>query len=611
MCGIAGYIGKKNINRTTIIKTLNLMQKRGPDSNGRFFENTKKFNRIFLHTRLSIIDLNKHSNQPFEDNNFLVIFNGEIYNYIEIRENLIKKGYKFKTNSDTEVLLKAYIEYKDECVNKFIGMWAFAIFNKSNKNIFLSRDIFGEKPLYYYYKNNEFIFGSEIKFINSLIDKGLKKNFNKIIEFLNFGYKSVNQNNNSFYKDIKSVEPGCSILIDKDLNLKKKKFFKINNLNLNPLKKDYKEIVIDVQKLILKSLELRLRADVPLAFCLSGGVDSSFLASLAVKKLNKKINTFSIIDKDERYDESKNIKKVVNDLGCENHQIELSKDQNFFHTLKKLVIQNDGPMSTISYYVHSFLVNEISKSGYKVSISGTGADELFTGYYDHYLLYFASIKNNLLRKREINQWNDHCLPLIINDKLKDPFLYIKNPNNTDSVFGIDKDLKILIKKTIKNKNKQKVFFKKDLLKNRLLNELFYQVVPSILKHDDLNSMNFSVENRSPYLDKELFKYSLMIPTNYLIKDGFQKKVLRDCSKNILLDEVRNDRKKVGFNASIFSLVKLKEIKDFLCSGDRELSQLVDFGKLFIFLEKGKIESKDELNKFLFNLVNLKIFLDKK
>ena len=172
MCGISGYISKKSlVNSNAIEKTLNLMKRRGPDHRN-YYKNIYQNKEVaLLHSRLNIIDLKARSNQPFQDGNYILIFNGEIYNYIELKKDLIKKNYKFKTNSDTEVLIKSYIEYGEKCVDHFIGMWTFAIWDNKKKTLFLSRDPFGEKPLYYYLSSEGFFFGSEIKFIKSLCIK--------------------------------------------------------------------------------------------------------------------------------------------------------------------------------------------------------------------------------------------------------------------------------------------------------------------------------------------------------------------------------------------------------------------------------------------------------
>ena len=198
-----------------------------------------------LHARLSILDVEKRSNQPFEDGPYKLIYNGEIYNYLEIKKELIKKNYKFKTQSDTEVLLKSYIEYGEKCVNYFDGMWSFCIWDSNKKKMFLSRDIFGEKPLYYIKNNNSFIFGSEIKFIKSLLNEQLALNKIKINDFLFNGYKSLNKKNDTFYKKIISLEPGNNLVIDQN--------FRQKNINFGDPKKKITFIKITMK--LLRVLE--------------------------------------------------------------------------------------------------------------------------------------------------------------------------------------------------------------------------------------------------------------------------------------------------------------------------------------------------------------------
>ena len=193
MCGIAGYIGKKSVCKSVIEKTLFLMNKRGPD-----FQDFRSFtvndtNVYLLHSRLKILDLDERSNQPFSSNGYTIIFNGEIYNYLEIKKQLVKKGYSFSTNSDTEVLLKAFIEYGEDCVQHFNGMWAFAVWDEKLKKLFLSRDRFAEKPLYYFYDKDGFYFASEIKAIQSLIQKQLQINYEHLKRYLIYGYKFIHK----------------------------------------------------------------------------------------------------------------------------------------------------------------------------------------------------------------------------------------------------------------------------------------------------------------------------------------------------------------------------------------------------------------------------------
>ena len=277
MCGIAGYIGKKGLNENLVSKCFDLMKKRGPDNFGKFTSKKIPLRNIFLHSRLSIIDLNKKSNQPFSYKNRTIIFNGEIYNYLEIKKELEILGHKFLTNSDTEVLLRSYIQYGEECVNKFNGMWSFLIIDEERGKIFASRDRFGEKPFYYFFDGKQFVFGSEVKFINLLLDNKPSLNNKKIKNFINFGYRSLFRDNETYYSKIIALEPGKNLIIDFNLKLQIKPYWKFD---LKPnYKLDYNQIKEELSYLLEKSLSFRLRSDVPLAFCLSGGIDSGFLTS--------------------------------------------------------------------------------------------------------------------------------------------------------------------------------------------------------------------------------------------------------------------------------------------------------------------------------------------
>lgn len=607
MCGISGFISEKKIVKDNAIQnTLTLMKKRGPDSKNYTIDNFGQKQIALLHSRLNIIDINERSNQPYIDDDFSLIFNGEIYNYIELR-NKLKNKYKFKTNSDTEVLIKCYREYGEKCVDHFIGMWAFAIWNNKKKELFLSRDNFGEKPLYYYLCKDGFFFGSEIKFIKSLCKKNFKINKELIKKNLFLGYKSLHKNTDTFFEEIKFLENSSNITINLDLRIKIKKYWspspkidkKLNQNEINDI----------IKKKITESLNLRLRSDVPLAFCLSGGVDSGSLASIASKILHQKIHTFSIIDEDERYNEEKNINLISKDLNCEIHQIKINqKKKNFLNRLNDLVNYHDGPIATISYYIHSFLSEEISKKGFRVSISGSGADEILTGYYDHYLLHLATIKDTKYFKENLNAWKKYILPNIRNPYLKNFKIYIENPEDRSLIY--EDDFKI---KDYSIENLNSVFVEKkysnELLRNRMLNELFHEVVPVILKHDDLNSMLFSVENRSPFLDKDLLEFSLKIPPEFLISNGFQKNVLRNSVKDILIDEVRLNRQKKGFNASINSLLDFNdpETIKYIFDENSKINEYVNLKKFKNDLNLNEIPN--HISKFIFSILSTKIFLE--
>ena len=600
MCGIAGFIGSEKISNSVINKSLFLMKNRGPDNQSYCNLKINNSSNIYLlHSRLSIIDLKNRSNQPFKKKHITLIFNGEIYNYREIRKNLEELCYKFYTESDTEVLANAYLQYGEKCVDYFEGMWVFAIWDDRIKKLFLSRDRFGEKPLFFYKNQKGIYFGSEIKFIKSLSSDNFIINKDKININLLHGYKSIFQDSSTYFKNIFFLESGHNFIIDSNLNKKKYKYWK--PIFKQNKKLSYNEACEGLNFYLKKSLKIRLRSDVPVAFCLSGGVDSSLLASIAVKEFNTKVNAYSIIDKDERYNEKNNILATVNDLKCKSNLVYLDHDKTFFN-LNKLVKYHECPISTVSYLVHSYLSEKISKNNYKVAISGTGADELFTGYYHHYLLYLKAIKHNKNFNKKFSDWKKFVLPLVRNPNLKD--LSLRNKNNNYEDINI---IKKFVKK-ITEKNKEKRFKNTDILRNKMLNELFYEVIPVILHHDDLNSMYYSIENRSPYLDKNLFEFANSIPTNFLINQGYQKNVLRDSFKNTLNDQVRLDRHKKGFNASINTIINFKDpiINSYLFDKNSEINDFVDMKEI-----KKEIytNNSNQFSKFIFSVLNTKIFID--
>ena len=272
------------------------------------------------------------------------------------------------------------------------------------------------------------------------------------------------------------------------------------------------------------------------------------------------------------------------------------------------MLQMKKSFHTISYYIHSFLSEEISKKGFRVSISGSGADEILTGYYDHYLLHLATIKDTKYFKENLNAWKKYILPNIRNPYLKNFKIYIENPEDRSLIY--EDDFKI---KNYSIENLNSVFVEKkysnELLRNRMLNELFHEVIPVILKHDDLNSMFFSVENRSPFLDKDLLEFSLKIPPEFLISNGFQKNVLRNSVKDILIDEVRLNRQKKGFNASINSLLDFNdpETIKYIFDENSKINEYVNLKKFKNDLNLNEIPN--HISKFIFSILSTKIFLE--
>ena len=605
MCGISGYIGKKKVEEQGLHRTLSLMENRGPDHQKyRCMEDSGTMIYL-LHSRLSIIDVDKRSNQPYTLGNCTLIFNGEIYNYIELGDALKKLGIKCQTTSDTEVLLRYYLLYGEECVNHFEGMWAFAIYDEGRKKLFLSRDRFAEKPLYYYQSEDGLYFGSEIKFIKSLSRKALTINQKHLLRYLVNGYKSLFLVDETFYKEIKEVKYATNLVVSPDLEVRSYRYWipqcRINNkMTLN-------DAVEGARQHLLESVRLRLRSDVPLAFCLSGGVDSASIVSIAANIFNHDVSVFSIIDRDERYNEYDNIRATIDHTNCKSTLIELSYD-NALLRLRKLVEYHDMPVATISYFVHSLLSEQISKMGYRVAFSGTAADELFTGYYDHFLLHLNAVNESPQYDKYLRGWSENIQQYVRNPILRDPNLYRDTPYYRDHVYDNSIEFAGLLRVPFDEEFTEECFTD-DLLRNRMMNELFHEATPLILHEDDLNSMLYSIENRSPYLDSKLFEFAYSIPNEYLIQNGYGKYILREAMKGILNDKVRLDRQKKGFNASINSLFDFsdKETRDYILDPKAPIYELVNREKIIKLLDLNP--APNHYSKFLFNLINCRIFMD--
>lgn len=609
MCGISGFIGKIDIKKKDINKTLFLMKNRGPDANGHIkFHDKKSDLRVdLLHTRLNIIDLDKRSNQPFTIENLTIIFNGEIYNYIELRKELISKGVKFLTKSDTEVLLQSYKVFGLSFFKKIEGMWSFAIWDNKKKELILSKDRFSEKPLYVYKNNDGIYFGSEIKYLKSLSKKKFKIDEGHLVRYLIQGYKSLYKFNTTFFKEIIDFPSASYSLINKKVNMKFKKYW---SLNYKPIKISYSSAVKKSKKIILETFKQKFRADVPMAFCLSGGIDSNTIVSVAKKKFKLKPKTFSIIDKSKEYNESKNIMKTVKNLKTQHINLKV-KMKNSFKDLEKMIKYHEQPIITSNYFYHSYLLKIISKKGYKVVFSGTGADEIYSGYYDHSLQFLNEMKNNKNFKKILEYWKSGIAKFIRNKRFQNPYLYIENPLFREHIFEYSeifaKNLKSSKLKFLKRF--KEINFCKSLLRKRMLNELFVEGTRPILQADDANSMYYSIENRSPFLDKKLSEFIYTVPTKHLINKGFTKAILRSSMKGIVNNQILMNKEKSGFNVDTTSMFNLKSkyMKNNILNKKNKIFDIIDRDSI-ISLLNDKVNKK-KYNKFIFSFINSSIFMN--
>jgi len=605
MCGIAGAIGTHRLDDGRINAATKALSFRGPDANGVSHHQVKQLNICLIHTRLSIIDLDPRANQPFERDGLALTYNGEIYNYLEIRKDLEVRGHNFTTRSDTEVVLTAYQEWGTACFDRFEGMWALALFDPQKGAVILSRDRFGEKPLYTYEVAGVLYFASEIKALVALSGHTPNIDQDHVARYLVNGYKFLFKNPSGFYQGVVEFPAASYAEIKRPATPSPKRYWE---LIYNPQPISMADAIEGTRERLFASVELRLRADVPLAFCLSGGIDSSTLAAIAAKHFSHNIHCFSVIDSDERYDERDNIRTMVQHLDCKHFELHTST-KGFFDRMERLVAYHDAPVATISYYVHSFLSEAIHDNGYKIAVSGTAADELFTGYYDHYSMWLAYMKanTNVDFDELVNDWKGSYGAVVNNPKLQDPFAFLNNPDQRDHIL-LDTDIFESFLCRDFHQDWSETNYCASLLRNRMMNELFHESVPVILQEDDRNSMCWSVENRSPYLDRDLAEFMYSVPSEHLIHNGYAKWLLREAAKDVLPDSIRQYKRKQGFNASIDSLIDRNdaETRDRLLS-DSPIFDIVDRSAIESFLE-GSMES-NSFSKFLFSFISAKLFLE--
>jgi asparagine synthase (glutamine-hydrolysing) len=607
MCGIAGYIGSVKPNESAIASALDKMINRGPDARNSVLIQTRDLHIALLHGRLSIIDLDERSNQPFYRNGCTLVFNGEIYNYLELRNKLLLEGASLTTDGDTEVLMEYYLRYGDRCVEHFEGMWSFALYDQRKNALLLSRDRFAEKPLYYFKSTDGFYFGSEVKFIEALWSEKLEVNEKQLLRYSINGHKSLYKSGEHFFKGLRELNYAELAWINEDINMESKSYWKPH---FSPrVEMTEGEAIEGIRHHLTESLRLRLRSDVPLAFCLSGGVDSASLVSIASKVFNAQVNTFSIIDRDHRYDEYENIKATIDDTGCSSTRIVLEPGDHHIKRLEDLVAYHDAPVATISYFVHSMLSEAIASNGYKISISGTAADEMFTGYYDHFIMHMYELRNDPELTTYKSDWEQHVLQYVRHPDFRKWDYFMDNPDKRDHIYLNNQDFRSMLKRDF-NEPFAETKYTDSLLRNRMMNEMFHEVVRVILHEDDLNSMLYSIENRSPFLDTSLFEFAYSIPTKLLINKGYNKYLLRESMKGILNDQVRLSREKKGFNASINSIFDFSNPvhRDYFLS-DSPIFEWFDRDKMSKLLQQ--TEFPNSYKKFLFDFICSKIFLEQR
>ena len=533
MCGITGFNwnDKKLINKIT-----KELSHRGPEYQGSY----NNQNVSLGHRRLSIIDLSDAGKQPMStpDKKLQIVFNGEIFNYEELKKDLIKKGHSFKSNSDTEVLINGYYEYGKNILNKINGQFAFAIYDKIQNKLFLARDQLGINPLYYYWDKKKFIFASEIKAIIPAVDK-LRFDQEQLTNYFVYGYTN---SSNSIFKNIYKLNPGSYM----EFNLDKNKF-KINRYF--EFKYNYKNTDLNSEEflnLFEKSVKSRLISDVPIGAFLSGGVDSSAVVAIA-SKYKKNLNTFSVSFDIDKFDESKYSKEISKKFQTK-HRILKFNSKKLRNTIKKLVHHYDEPFGDPSA-VPTFILSNFAKKHVTVSLSGDGADELFGGYTTYKNYRLLSIQK--LYPRFINKIIHPILFKIIpNSKLYHFFEIGSYPhklkyarlmsgitkNQCDRYFNIDN------KKSLSNYSKSNELNYLDFAQETDINQY---LTNNCLAKVDRASLGNALEVRPPFLDKSIIEFASKLKPSLRVKNNITKFFLKKSLRTILPKHILY-RKKQGF-----------------------------------------------------------------
>ncbi|MBI9031457.1 asparagine synthase (glutamine-hydrolyzing) [bacterium] len=578
MCGISGIFHLDNsfFNPESLLLMNNSIRHRGPDDEGFFLQSsttcqlysgddsTSEIKKLYPHLResspskiglgfrrLSIIDLSQHGHQPMQDESkrYTMVFNGEIYNYLELREKLQNLGYKFRSNSDTEVLLNMYLEYKDNCFAMLNGMWALAIWDNELDKITLCRDRWGIKPLCYFYDEKRIIFASEEK---QIIAAGIKvsPNYDMIYRYLNLG-SMVRYGQETFYQEIKLVRPGTIMTITRDC-LTSVSYYKMDINKFEKYDKSLEEATREYEHLFSEAVRLRMRSDVEVGSCLSGGLDSSAIVCQASQTTSKRIKTFSAYyDQGKDYDERKWIEIVNNAYGCEGHLLSPT-DKEVAKEFAKITYLHDAPVIGSSPVSQYFVMKKAREKGVTVVLDGQGSDELTAGYNHAFYRYYA----DLIKQREFSRLSAE-LPEYLRYQQKGGHL----AKLSKILFTLINKESTLYNYELKNLNPDVMIsrYRQDILSEvedlscsklsnfqfNLLRKIF---LPSLLHFEDRNSMAFSIESRVPFLDVNLVEFAFSLPSHYKIKGAQGKYIHRQSLKNSVPEAIYNRKDKVNFSA---------------------------------------------------------------
>jgi asparagine synthase (glutamine-hydrolysing) len=580
MCGIAGFIDfNKQTSAEVLPKMTDILQHRGPDGDGHFTDNTAKAIVGLGHRRLSIIDLSSAGSQPMQFENLYIIFNGEIYNYNEIRDELIAKGHSFVSHSDTEVILHAYKEWGNKCVSRFIGMFAIVIYDKQANKIFCVRDRAGVKPFFWYHHKGLFLFASELKAFHQHPGFEKKLNIDTVAAYMQFGYVPTPH---CIFTNTSKLQPGHTLTLQLDnQQVEIEKYWDVLDYYNKPkLTISLPDAIAETERILEKAFQYRMVADVPVGVFLSGGYDSTCVTALLQKSSTSKINTFTIGVHDKGLNEAPFAKATAAHLGT-NHTEYYCTSREALEIIPDLPFYYDEPFADSSA-IPTTLVSKLARQKVTVALSADAGDEIFAGYnkYD----YIARVKNKInkvpgpVRKgiaAIMRQVPAHKIPYFNNKPLfttrYKKLMHLLKDNSTKemsrnfgSIYFQDELSRLFLKEPVKlNSGFDESLHEEynDDLSYMMAIDYKTYMLDDILQKVDRAGMCVSLEGREPFLDQNIIEFAAQLPSDYKLHKGIKKYPLRQIVHKYVPQEMM-ERPKMGFGIPIANWLK-NELKMFV------------------------------------------------
>ncbi|MGC4100303.1 asparagine synthase (glutamine-hydrolyzing) [Ferruginibacter sp.] len=581
MCGISGFVDfNKKTPRETLEKMNRIMAHRGPDGEGYEIYNDDSATVGLGHLRLSIIDLTEGGKQPMNYKHLHITFNGEVYNYAEIKKTLEAKGHQFQSHSDTEVILHAYAEWGSAALQQFIGMFAFAIYDEANHKIFACRDRAGVKPLFYYYKDGVFLFSSELKAIMQHPDFVKEINTDAVAMYMQYGYIPTPH---CIFKNIRKLDPGHFIELSlQNKELASSQYWNVYDAyNTDPLKIDLPDAITETEKLLISAFQYRMVSDVPVGVFLSGGYDSTCVTALLQANNTQKIKTFTIGVADDGLNEAPFAKETAKHLGTD-HTEYYCTEKEALEIVPMLPFFYDEPFADSSA-IPTTLVSRIAREKVTVALSADGGDEIFAGYnrYDYVMKYGNKIKNipGFMRKSAAVLMD--AVPADSIPFFKTKYLFhsryekvksiLQNSDKKNIFLNLTehfsfKDVSQLFQKPV---GKLVTAFESTELKEEYYSLINYMMaidyqtylLDDILQKVDRATMSVSLEGREPFLDHRIIEWAAKLPMEYKYNNGSKKFIIKEIVHKYIPKEMM-DRPKKGFGIPISHWLE-NELKPFV------------------------------------------------